>query len=481
MLKLHTLRMFVDQRLSAATDDILRHFASVISEYEREVFRLREEIDRQNRGRMEAAGRPEDEPGDEPGDEPAGVFITEEEEQTRGQSFSPLIKQEGGRASGLDGTVITPMQSLDWLRLRLDTVQNPLSNQTQSVVVGGDVRLNPVGNTQEVLVVKQELDEGLEASLRADTGEEEKQERAQGSYLNITNEGGGASGPGELMTRFTQSPDWQMESYKDEGSPLSSHIQSLRSPPHMKPEPGETDLPEDLNQDSVGHSESTTEDSDEAPLEPGVHRTLGAWTGPPVEQELLVCRGCDRQFSSKQTLKKHVRRNLSQDQDLMSCSLRRQQVPFQKPDKSFTCRLCRMSFNTLGILVRHTENHCKEPESRCGVCGDCLESTKTLRDHLRSHKELGCTCDVCGIKCSSIRRMEIHKRVHTGEKPYQCEVCSKDFARKESLERHLKVHRGGRLHTCGLCRKAFTRREDLFLHLMTFHPDLPVGSEWTTC
>ncbi|XP_035476130.1 zinc finger protein 189-like [Scophthalmus maximus] len=92
--------------------------------------------------------------------------------------------------------------------------------------------------------------------------------------------------------------------------------------------------------------------------------------------------------------------------------------------------------------VRHAENHCKEPESRCGACGDQLDSTEILSDHLRSHREQGSTCDVCGKKCSSIRRMESHKRVHTGEKPYRCRFCGRDFSRKEILERHLKVHTG---------------------------------------
>eukprot|EP00064_Thunnus_orientalis_P025421 superscaffoldBa00012823_g25789 len=61
MLKLDVLRLFVDQRLTAATDDIFRLFARTIAEYEDEVLRSKQEIDRQ-RKLLEAAGRPGDTP-----------------------------------------------------------------------------------------------------------------------------------------------------------------------------------------------------------------------------------------------------------------------------------------------------------------------------------------------------------------------------------------------------------------------------------
>lgn len=281
-------------------------------------------------------------------------------------------------------------------------------------------------------------------------------------------------GPEGTDTRFTQSPDWLMDSYEDEGSSSSNHIQSHRElDPLIRPEPGGGCIPTDHNMDSLIQPESCTEDSDDAQMEPGIQNTWGTGTRPPVNQKLLVCGSCGREFSSTRTLRKHIRRNTSQDQHQMSCSLRRQKAPFQSPAKSFSCKICRSSFYTQGILVRHAMNHCKEPESRCGACGDFLESTEILRDHLQSHKELGSTCDVCGKKCSSIKRMEIHKRVHTGEKPYSCGFCTRKFSRKESLDRHLKIHSGDRPHCCGHCRKTFTRREYLVQHLKTNHTERP--------
>ncbi|XP_071355574.1 zinc finger protein 391-like isoform X2 [Trachinotus anak] len=486
-MKLDSLRRFVDQRLSAVTDDIFRRLARTIAEYEHEVFRLKQELDRQRRQPETARppgdrpgdrpedtpeDTPEDRPGDRPGDRPEDTpedtpedrpeDRPSEEQQMRGRSFSLYIKQEEGGASVPEDSDIKFTQSPDGVRERPETDLSPPSNQIQSY--REEAGPQTAKTKQEEFSIKQEVGEGhmmLEAAVTAEisslqkgvllvsTTEDEQQVRGRSLSLHFKQEEGGASGPEDS---FTPSPDWLIGSNDDEGSSSSCHVQPLieeclpaPSDLLMRPEPGRMCRRSDHHRNSAVQSESSTDDNDDVQSQPGLQRTR-----PCADQKLLICSSCGRGFSSRRTLRKHIRRNTAPNQDQMSCSLGRQRAPFQSPAKSFNCRVCGSSFYTQGILVRHAENHCKEPESRCGACGDHLDSTETLRDHLRSHKELGSTCDVCGKKCSSIRRMEIRKRVHTGEKPYRCSFCSRDFSRKESLKRHLRVHSGDRSHRCGL-------------------------------
>ncbi|XP_053190783.1 uncharacterized protein LOC128374537 [Scomber japonicus] len=199
MLKLDVLRLFVDQRLTAATDDIFRLFAKTIAEYEDEVYRSKQEIDRQRR-LLEA--RAADTPGDAPGDAPGGglqIFTPEEEEQMRGRSFTLHIKEE----------------------------------------VSGEAEDFP-----EVFSVKQEVGEGhmmLEAAVRTEIScqqeddtqvfntEEEQQVGGWSHQLVKQEVGGAAAEPEESDANFTQSLDWLMESGgDDDGGSSSNQIQSHR-------------------------------------------------------------------------------------------------------------------------------------------------------------------------------------------------------------------------------------------------------------
>ena len=41
-------------------------------------------------------------------------------------------------------------------------------------------------------------------------------------------------------------------------------------------------------------------------------------------------------------------------------------------------------------------------------------------------------CDTCGKKFKSKSKLTVHKRVHSGEKPFRCEVCDKKFSQKSN-------------------------------------------------
>uniref|UniRef100_A0A182INT8 C2H2-type domain-containing protein n=1 Tax=Anopheles atroparvus TaxID=41427 RepID=A0A182INT8_ANOAO len=68
------------------------------------------------------------------------------------------------------------------------------------------------------------------------------------------------------------------------------------------------------------------------------------------------------------------------------------------------------------------------------------------------------TCEFCGKVFKNCSNLTVHRRSHTGEKPYKCELCSYACAQSSKLTRHMKTH--GRLgkdvYRCRFCEMPFS-------------------------
>ncbi|XP_038583194.1 zinc finger protein 333-like [Micropterus salmoides] len=377
MSKVQTLRAFVQQRLSAAAEEIFELFERTIAEYEEELCGQRKLLD--------AVFKPE-------------VRLHRAEVQLLLLKKDDVPPEQQGWCPGLDQE--DPQEppnspSLD----QEDPPEPPHIKSDWSPSLDQDDPPEPphIKEEQEELWTSPEGEQllGLEEEFTFTPvlmkSEEDNEERPQSSQLH---------------QRLTE----QMKTEAD-GEDCGGPEPASNSDPHRYLQPAthvRTSCSSEPQTDEICEWQGTME------TRSGVN-PLKINSGCNTVGKSFSCSKCSKVFRHNSGLKRHMR--------------------IHTGEKSFSCFVCGRRFAHKFQLRQHLTVHSGGTPFSC--IGETLAKSSDLTSHLRVHTGgKPFTCSVCKSSFRSRRNLSRHMRIHTGEKPFCCSICNKRFIRLDYVKKH---------------------------------------------
>ncbi|XP_061889283.1 zinc finger protein 771-like isoform X4 [Entelurus aequoreus] len=416
MSTLHMLRALVDQRLTAAVEEIFVVLERTIAEYEAELSRTKEEnyqlLDAVFKKHQVVLHRTD---------------ICEEQLLPEKQESSfRMVKEDPSKRktrhhgpSGVSFSSLT--QTLPCKKEEEDSLTPHIKEEEEehSISQGGDHIEGLVDIPVTGVPVKSE-----DGEVKGESEEKREAEPpSSSSTQHMTTEGDGDHCGGSQADKML--------------APLSDSEDTTSHSPDIDDEHSKDDKTchTDNTQLKCSHCDKTFK----------YHSDLKTNTRRHTGEKTFICSICSKGFVESHKLKVHMRTHTG--------------------EKPFSCSICGLSFTRKAGLKEHTRTHTGEKPFSCSVCDSNFAQSRNYKQHMRTHTgEKPFSCSICGLSFIRKDSLKEHTRTHTGEKPFSCSVCDSSFAQRRNYKKHMRRHTGEKVLRCSVCDERFSHEYQLNKH-----------------
>ncbi|XP_028440253.1 zinc finger and SCAN domain-containing protein 2-like [Perca flavescens] len=363
MSKVQMLRAFVNQRLTAAAEEIFELFERTIAEYEEELGRSKEENERQQK-LLDAVFNPQLRLQRA---DIQQLLVVKKEVPSEQQEWSSSLDQEDPEPPNIKEELWTS-QERDELQ-GLEEADNKILFPLKSEEDDGE-------KTQSSQLYESQTEENREAErTEADGDEWRGLEPARYSDPDSPLQPATHDKTSDSSEPETDdSGDWE------ETREPQSGLNSLQN----NEEPG-SDVECNTGKTSVSSSGCAGSFDHEEHLQKP--------TGVQKKRKPYCCSVCGKGYTRKKALCSHMR--------------------LHSEGKGFPCSVCKAIFKTPSNLTIHMRIHTGEKPFSCSVCGKRFAQKGCLKPHMNVHtRDKPFSCSVCGKGFSLNKTLTTHMRLH---------------------------------------------------------------------
>ncbi|XP_065091089.1 zinc finger and BTB domain-containing protein 17 isoform X4 [Ochlerotatus camptorhynchus] len=162
----------------------------------------------------------------------------------------------------------------------------------------------------------------------------------------------------------------------------------------------------------------------------------------------LTCELCSETFTVPAEWVRHIESHTDPPHTVSKRRRRIEDDDGADATAALKCDLCAMYFVTPAEWVRHVQSTHTETElaisNNSGYSRRSSKSTTSDPQHsaattTAAGQQQEKSCSICNKSFPSYASMLIHKRTHTGERPFYCDICNKGFNVKSNLLRHMRT------------------------------------------